>query len=509
MFVLWEGSLEVQPMDVESLLESGLEKLKAKAYEEAIKDFDQAIQHAPSYPKLYSGRATARAYVGQSEGALEDWDQYISLVPDDAIAYCNRGLVQMNFGVWEEVIADYEMARQLDPHLIARLDYTTKHYFADAYYERGVAHFKRKNYLEAIADYDTALSIGVPSDKRAKISFLTGTIYSSLGDKKTAIEKYQESAQIFFKGGYQSDFEKVLNIIEEVRKNKHKEDDEVEIESLIQTLGNYEPKSISILKHLYTRGILDDRSQYNNCSVAISLLKILELPRADGLEAKDIFWSVLERLHNPFSNTQLINIPFSNQKMVADTCASASRVSHLIWQAGEYTRIVEELTTPKLSFTVIRKYDDPRLFQAKVQWLEGYFNFEVVDKQTLSIQVSVDANALIRAILEHKNRKFLDYNFGQRDEKNSRNVVDVLLQSAITNYALRGNYDSSFDEDRTDQTSGVPTESFGALSLDYDILGIETVVIRGPAATSENWISTEPIIRSPLQAYDSPLPGDN
>ncbi len=498
-------------MDVEDLFNSGLEKLKAKDYRGSIGDFNQAIQLAPSYLKLYSNRAVARSQSGDPEGALSDWNQVIRLTPDDAIAHCNRGLVRMNFGDWGGVISDYEMAKQLDPHLIEGLDFIAKNYFADAYYRRGIDRFKQKNYLEAIVDYNAALAllVGVPRDrKRAKIFVLLGATYSSLGDKTEAIKKYQEAARLFLNLGDKSNFEKVLKIVEEIRNYKPKEGIEIEIENLIEKLGNYEPEAIFILRNLYTKGILDAVSQYNNCSVAESLLKILELPRADGLEAKDIFWSVLERLFNPFSNTQLINIPFSNGKIAANTCVSASRVSRLISQPGEYARIAQELTSPNLYFTVVRKYDDPRLFQAKVQWLKGSFNFKTVDKQTLSIQVAPDTNALSRAILEQKNRKFLEYDFGQRREKNSRNAVDVLLQSAITNYALRGNYDSSIDADHRDQTSGVPPESFGALSLSYDILGIDTVLMRGPAATSEDWLSEEPIIRSPLQAYDSPLLGD-
>jgi hypothetical protein len=271
---------------------------------------------------------------------------------------------------------------------------------------------------------------------------------------------------------------------------------------VIKQIEQIIPTATSVLNELYEKGILSATCNETGSSTAQNLLQILTQPRAAGLDPIDIFWIALERLFKPETTTQKINIPFKNGKVKATTCVSAARIYVLTANSpGEYTRIVQELTRPELSFVITRWSADPRMIQAKIKWIQDCFPYKVIDNQTISVTIFPDSNALNRAILEQNNRFYSEYNFGQFDRKNSRSAIDVLLQSAFTNYALRNEYDSNTDTNRTDQTEGIPFGSFGYLLLD-EILSRDVIYVRGPATT--DWPGSNSIIASPLEAPDAP-----
>lgn len=241
-------------------------------------------------------------------------------------------------------------------------------------------------------------------------------------------------------------------------------------------------------------------------AVIENLFRILVQPRAPGVNATDVFWAVLERLVNPATNTQIVSVPFRGEvELSSATCKVAARIFSLISnQPGEYVRIVERLTSPQLRFRLYRQWEDAKEFEAKLRWFSNRTPHRVVDDQSLTFTVMPDANALSRAILEHNNRAFPDFDFGLRGRKNSRSVIDVLVQSALMNYSMHGEYDSELDTNQFDHTRGLPSGSYGELSLDFDIFGRSRIYFRGPAATDEDWAGEENVLLSPLDAPDAP-----
>jgi hypothetical protein len=230
--------------------------------------------------------------------------------------------------------------------------------------------------------------------------------------------------------------------------------------------------TVPILRSLKERGVLDARDCESGRTASEHLLEILRKPRAQGLEAADIYCSVLERLHNPCSNTQLVNIPFADGRKKSDVCVCASRLFVLISQKpGEYVRIAEELSSTAISFLITVRIMNEEHYRAKSAWLRGNFGFERRDEARMAIRIAPDSNALARAILEGSHKRFSGYNFDGNGLKNSRSAIDVLCQSALMNYALQGCYDSKTDSSRMDQSTGISFNSIGYLSLDNDILG--------------------------------------
>jgi tetratricopeptide (TPR) repeat protein len=472
----------------------------------ALHDWSRSIAIEPGYAKAYFNRAILLAESGDAKGSLNDWNQLVAIIPNDFNVYMHRAILLSGMGDYQSTITDYERALQLNPNALSDCPASTASmYIAESFFTRGKWLYKQEKYQKAIDDLTTAISIGLLSDKRAKAYTARGVCYSALGNKQAAIKDYQVASAKFLTLGDHTNYESLLSIIDQLKSIAPKDSETLEIESIIRQLSEYVPDSHPVLKQMFNRGLLEKKSQENGVSVAKSLLQIVTTPRAEGLKSENILWTLLVRLSNPATNTQIINVPFSNGKTRSNTCMSAAHIGSLISNTAEYARIVQEITTPQVCFKVTRRYDDPKLFKAKTMWLQSHFSFDIVREQTLTIHVVPDENALDRAILEQSHLMYPDSNSEKYNYKNSRNCVDVLLQAAITNYAMGGNYDSSTDTDKTDSTSGVPAECFGALSLDYDILGIETVIVAGPAANDSNWISAKPMLFSPLDAYDSPL----
>jgi len=91
------------------------------------------------------------------------------------------------------------------------------------------------------------------------------------------------------------------------------------IEPVLSRLSEQEPASVPILRVLGRRGILHARSGETGQSVTEFLGTILATPRAAGMDSRDIYWGLLERLYNPLTNTQIVNVCFRDGELDAQT----------------------------------------------------------------------------------------------------------------------------------------------------------------------------------------------
>ena len=140
-------------------------------YENAIQEFDQAIQLDPDHSKAYYNRGISYFYLGQDQTAINDYTKAIQLNPDDADAYNNRGVSYENLGQYQTAINDYTKAIQLDP------------YDASAYYNRGISYSALGQDQTAINDYTKAIQLD-PYDAGAY--YRRGIAYRNLGQYQTA-----------------------------------------------------------------------------------------------------------------------------------------------------------------------------------------------------------------------------------------------------------------------------------------------------------------------------------
>ena len=123
--------------------------------DEAIAAFSQALQVYPNYPSAYTNRGIVYIVKKQYTPAITDFNNAIELNPNYALAYSNRGLAYIYTERYEEAVADLDMSLQIDPD------------DDSAWNNRGVA-LEQLGELDAAEEsFDTALKLD-PSNENAK-----------------------------------------------------------------------------------------------------------------------------------------------------------------------------------------------------------------------------------------------------------------------------------------------------------------------------------------------------
>ena len=91
-------------------------------YEQAITEFNKAIELDPEYAMAYNNRGNAYWNKGNFDRAIADYDKAIELDPEYAEAYGNRGFVYYLEGELTKAISDLEKCLELsdDPGVVAR-----------------------------------------------------------------------------------------------------------------------------------------------------------------------------------------------------------------------------------------------------------------------------------------------------------------------------------------------------------------------------------------------------
>ena len=123
-------------------LARGDELLRKGEYQQAIVQYDKAIEVKPDFAEAYNNRGYAKYAKYDGSDALADMNRAIELRPDFPHAYNTRGCVHMARGETELAIADFDRAIELQP------DYPR------AYRNRANVLMKKGRFRETFADWE-------------------------------------------------------------------------------------------------------------------------------------------------------------------------------------------------------------------------------------------------------------------------------------------------------------------------------------------------------------------
>lgn len=126
----------------------GVTYSKAGLYEDAVKDFSQAIEKDPGFVEAYYNRGHLLGRLGKPQEAIQDFTKVISLNPRNPYAYTDRGVAYGSLGKTDLAIQDFTRAIALKPDLAA------------AYYNRAVGYLREKKCAEARKDLSKAQDLG-------------------------------------------------------------------------------------------------------------------------------------------------------------------------------------------------------------------------------------------------------------------------------------------------------------------------------------------------------------
>ena len=177
----YDKAIELNPNNANVYSNRGNAKNRLGRYEEALKDLNNAIELNPHLFQAYNNRGATKGKIGHYEEAIQDFDKAIDLKPDYVNAYNNRGNAKDELGRHEEAIKDYDKAIDLKPD------------HADAYNNRGSAKYKLGHHEEAIKDYDKAIEL---KHDYADAYNGRGIAKSNLGHYTEAIKDYDKAIEL-------------------------------------------------------------------------------------------------------------------------------------------------------------------------------------------------------------------------------------------------------------------------------------------------------------------------
>ena len=101
------------PSPSETAFNRGVDYATQGDYENAIKEYDEAIRLDPQFAIAYINRGSAYTDLEQYERAIEDYDEAIRLDPQADGAYWGRGWVYGHLGLQELAARDIAKAKSL------------------------------------------------------------------------------------------------------------------------------------------------------------------------------------------------------------------------------------------------------------------------------------------------------------------------------------------------------------------------------------------------------------
>lgn len=170
-----------------SFFMKGLDKYLQGRYGDAIKEFDKVIALVPDYifGDAFARRGLCKQNLGHREEALKDYDIWVELSNQNAAAFDSRGRLKLDLGKYEEAIGDFDKVIESNHPGKVR-----------ALYGRGFAKYKLGRRDEAIKDYDSGFALNSHREGHDE-----DHIFSFLNKNDQRNPIYQNSAKMFLQEG--------------------------------------------------------------------------------------------------------------------------------------------------------------------------------------------------------------------------------------------------------------------------------------------------------------------
>ena len=185
-------------------------------YEEAISNYNRAIELDRNDVIAYCNRGIAKSQLGQDQAAISDFDEAIHRGDSDAYTYFLRGLSKYSLEQYTSAINDYDEAIRRDPdqvlyayrwrgfakaalgqHMSAIDDFDEALLQnpdnAHDYCQRGLSKYALEQYTAAVDDFDETIRL---DPNHAEAYYQRGLVKCSLDQYESAISDYDETIRI-------------------------------------------------------------------------------------------------------------------------------------------------------------------------------------------------------------------------------------------------------------------------------------------------------------------------
>lgn len=159
--------------DAMTYLVRGVVYIERGEYQNAINDFDQAIQLGPRHKSFYEQRANAHYLNRELDKAREDYNKAIQLDPENTDLYSVRGVVYFELNQIENAVTNYTKIISLNDTL------------PNAYSNRGEGYFILQDYPKALADFEKAIELEADSAYGVAGQAITLHVLGRIGEAQT------------------------------------------------------------------------------------------------------------------------------------------------------------------------------------------------------------------------------------------------------------------------------------------------------------------------------------
>jgi len=213
-YTLWSETLKRNPKSVHGYNNVGVGFLEKGDVKEAIKNFESAIELAPTFTKTYYNLGIALYEAGDYVKAVENLKTSISLDPKSGESYAALGTVYQKMGQsflaisnFRTAIQDYGLKQDASLHYslgiayrdVGRVDDAIGEFrkaislnpkLSEVHNDLGIEYGKKGLYDEAIREFEIAVN---PIINSPQIYYNLGFAYTKKGEYNKAVQSFQNS----------------------------------------------------------------------------------------------------------------------------------------------------------------------------------------------------------------------------------------------------------------------------------------------------------------------------
>ncbi|OGE83030.1 MAG: hypothetical protein A2Y39_07010 [Candidatus Delongbacteria bacterium GWF2_40_14] len=127
--------------------ELGYKAQESGKYEEALKNYDKALQLDPKIAQIYNNRGLVYYFMSNYAKAESNFDKAIEINPKLCMAYNNKAVLSYDRRLYDNAVKSFTKVLELDPKL------------EQAYYNRGFAYYKMNNIELCLQDLKEYLKL--------------------------------------------------------------------------------------------------------------------------------------------------------------------------------------------------------------------------------------------------------------------------------------------------------------------------------------------------------------
>jgi len=146
---------EGEDVSVEEHFQRGNDYTKQGMFEEAIAEYQAAIDADPENVSALTNLGVAFYNVGRLQDAVDQYERALELAPNDADIHSNLAAAYVQLGQLDNALAEYQSAVRLDPNL------------AQAHFGLGVVYVELGQNEEAIAAFEQFQALDAGQDAMA------------------------------------------------------------------------------------------------------------------------------------------------------------------------------------------------------------------------------------------------------------------------------------------------------------------------------------------------------